>query len=51
MMFILLKGRFYLLPRSPIDDDVAFTDSLAAQGVFCSAGQGRGDAWLLPYIL
>jgi aspartate aminotransferase len=33
------EGTFYLLPRSPIDDDVAFTDSLAAQGVFCLPGK------------
>lgn len=33
------EGTFYLLPRSPIDDDVAFTDALAEAGVFCMPGQ------------
>jgi aspartate aminotransferase len=33
------EGTFYLLPRSPIDDDVAFTDSLAEEGVFCLPGR------------
>jgi aspartate aminotransferase len=32
------EGTFYLLPRSPIEDDVAFTDALAADGVFCLPG-------------
>ena len=33
------EGTFYLLPRSPIADDVAFTDLLAAEGVFCLPGE------------
>jgi aspartate aminotransferase len=33
------EGTFYLLPHSPIDDDVAFTDSLAAEEVFCLPGK------------
>ena len=33
------EGTFYLLPRSPIADDVAFTDLLAAEGVFCLPGK------------
>jgi aspartate aminotransferase len=32
------EGTFYLLPRSPIEDDVAFIDALAADGVFCLPG-------------
>lgn len=32
-------GTFYLLARSPIDDDVAFTDALAEASVFCMPGQ------------
>jgi aspartate aminotransferase len=33
------EGTFYLLPRSPIPDDVAFVDKLAAEGVFCLPGK------------
>ena len=32
------EGTFYLTPRSPIDDDVAFIDLLANSGVFCLPG-------------
>ncbi|MEM7033342.1 MAG: aminotransferase class I/II-fold pyridoxal phosphate-dependent enzyme [Chloroflexota bacterium] len=32
------EGTFYLLPRSPIDDDIVFTDLLATKGVFCLPG-------------
>lgn len=32
------EGTFYLLPRSPIADDVAFIEMLAAEGVFCLPG-------------
>jgi aspartate aminotransferase len=31
-------GTFYLLPRSPDPDDVAFTERLAGQGVFVLPG-------------
>jgi aspartate aminotransferase len=34
----LPDGTFYLLPRSPLDDDVAFTNRLASQNVFCLPG-------------
>jgi aspartate aminotransferase len=33
------EGTFYLLPRSPLVDDVAFIDLLAAEEVFCLPGQ------------
>ena len=33
------EGTFYLLPRSPISDDVAFTDLLATEGVLCLPGK------------
>lgn len=33
------EGTFYLLPRSPIEDDVAFTDLMAEKGVLCLPGQ------------
>lgn len=32
------EGTFYLLPRSPIDDDAAFCEMLARQDVFCLPG-------------
>lgn len=32
------EGTFYLLPRSPIADDLAFIDLLADQNVFCLPG-------------
>lgn len=32
------EGTFYLLPRSPIDDDEAFTEMLAAEMVFVLPG-------------
>jgi len=32
------EGTFYLLPRSPIDDDEAFTEMLAAEKVFVLPG-------------
>ncbi|HET8907095.1 MAG TPA: aminotransferase class I/II-fold pyridoxal phosphate-dependent enzyme [Ktedonobacterales bacterium] len=32
------EGTFYLLPRSPIADDVAFIEQLAEQDVFCLPG-------------
>jgi aspartate aminotransferase len=32
------EGTFYLLPRSPIGDDVAFTEMLAAKKVFVLPG-------------
>lgn len=33
------EGTFYLLPRSPLEDDVEFTDLLAEEKVYCLAGQ------------
>lgn len=33
------EGTFYLFPRSPIADDEAYTDLLAAEGVFCLPGK------------
>ena len=33
------EGTFYLLPRSPLADDVAFTDLLAEDKVYCLAGK------------
>lgn len=33
------EGTFYLLPRSPIKDDVAFADMMAEEGVLCLPGQ------------
>jgi aspartate aminotransferase len=33
------EGTFYLLPRSPIPDEVAFTDMLAEEGVLCTPGK------------
>ena len=35
-------GAFYLFPRSPIEDDVAFTDSLREEGVLVVPGRGFG---------
>ncbi len=35
----LPEGTFYLLPRSPMEDDVAFTDMLAEQDVLCLPGR------------
>jgi aspartate aminotransferase len=32
------EGAFYITPRSPIQDDVAFSDLLASKGVFCLPG-------------
>jgi aspartate aminotransferase len=32
------EGAFYLTPRAPIEDDVAFSDALAKEGVFCLPG-------------
>jgi aspartate aminotransferase len=32
------EGAFYVTPKSPIEDDVAFSDILAKQGVFCLPG-------------
>jgi len=32
------EGAFYITPRSPIDDDVAFADRLAKEGVLCLPG-------------
>ncbi|MCZ6854042.1 MAG: aminotransferase class I/II-fold pyridoxal phosphate-dependent enzyme [Gammaproteobacteria bacterium] len=32
------EGTFYLTPRAPIDDDSAFIDLLAKEGVFCLPG-------------
>ena len=32
------EGTFYLTPRTPIDDDSAFIDLLAKEGVFCLPG-------------
>jgi aspartate aminotransferase len=32
------EGTFYLLVRSPLTDDVGFTDQLAQQGIFCLPG-------------
>jgi aspartate aminotransferase len=32
------EGSFYITPRSPIEDDVAFSDILAKEGVFCLPG-------------
>ncbi len=33
------EGAFYLLPRSPIADDWAFTEALAEEGVLCLPGE------------
>jgi len=32
------EGAFYITPKSPIEDDVAFSDILAKEGVFCLPG-------------
>jgi aspartate aminotransferase len=32
------EGAFYITPKSPIEDDVAFSDILAREGVFCLPG-------------
>lgn len=32
------EGAFYIMPRSPIEDDVAFAGMLAKDGVFCLPG-------------
>jgi aspartate aminotransferase len=32
------EGAFYITPKSPIEDDVAFSDLLAEQGVLCLPG-------------
>jgi aspartate aminotransferase len=32
------EGAFYITPRAPLDDDVAFCNSLAEEGVFCLPG-------------
>jgi aspartate aminotransferase len=32
------EGAFYITPRAPIEDDVAFSDILATEGVFCLPG-------------
>jgi aspartate aminotransferase len=32
------EGAFYITPKSPIEDDVAFSDILAQEGVFCLPG-------------
>ena len=33
------EGTFYLLPRTPIEDDVAFTEALARRDVFVLPGR------------
>jgi len=33
------EGTFYLLPRSPLDDDAAFINLLAEEQVYCLPGQ------------
>ncbi len=33
------EGTFYLLPKSPIEDDVAFVDTLTDQHVYCLPGK------------
>jgi aspartate aminotransferase len=35
---LIPEGSFYITPRSPIEDDVAFSDILANEGVFCLPG-------------
>lgn len=32
------QGTFYLLPRSPVEDDLAFIEALAEQDIFCLPG-------------
>jgi len=32
------EGTFYMLPKSPVEDDVAFVDRLADHHVYCLAG-------------
>ena len=32
------EGAFYITPKAPIEDDVAFSDILAEEGVFCLPG-------------
>lgn len=32
------EGAFYITPRAPIEDDVAYSDILAKEGVFCLPG-------------
>jgi aspartate aminotransferase len=31
-------GTFYITPRAPIEDDVAYSDILAKEGLFCLPG-------------
>ena len=38
MRYVRLRGAFYITPKAPIEDDVAFSDILAKEGVFCLPG-------------
>ena len=38
------QGAFYVFPRTPIDDDVAFVRMLADEGVLAVPGSGFGMA-------
>jgi len=40
--FVEPEGAFYLFPRCPTEDDVAFTDALRAQNVLVVPGRGFG---------
>ena len=44
------RGTFYLLPRSPLADDLAFTELLAEQDVFVLPGTSGRAARLLPHL-
>jgi aspartate aminotransferase len=40
--FIVPKGTFYLFPRTPIDDDVAFVQALQEENILVVPGSGFG---------
>jgi len=40
--FVIPKGTFYLFPRTPIDDDVAFVQALQEENILVVPGSGFG---------
>ena len=40
--FVLPEGAFYLFPKIPISDDVAFIDALKAENILVVPGSGFG---------
>ena len=46
-----LQGAFYLFPKSPLEDDIAFVNKLQKWRVLVVPGQSFGGTWVFPGVI